>query len=157
MSDELRKAFDRIHELEETVKALLLRIGLLERATGLFADDKDLSGRFGNPEVKFSPRSWQGANCVGRRFSECPPEFLDMLAEALAWSAANPKPGKERYSKYNATDATRARGWARRLRLGDAAPTTPGSNGVAHPSDAFDTPSFDAPEFTDSQFEEEKW
>lgn len=158
MSDDLRRAFERIAELEATVTSLRVQMAALERATGLFADEKDLLGRLGNPEVKFSPRAWQGDNCVGRKFSECPPEFLDMLAEALAWSAANPKPGKERYAKYNATDAARARGWARRLRLGGAPPNDPGdTNGVDHHGDAFEAPCFDAPEFDGAPEAEEKW
>lgn len=113
------------------------RVELIERASGLFADDRDLDGQYGDPQVKFMPRDWRGKNVVGLRFSECPTEFLDMLAESLAWSAANPREGKEKFAKYNAADARRARGWARRIRLGIHTPAERTSSATADTGSPF--------------------
>lgn len=86
------------------------------------ASDADLDGPRGNPEVRFSPRRWSGADHKGRRFSDCEPEFLDMLAEAYEWfaqrddeSGAVDKNGTPK-SRWSRLDASRARGWAARLR-----------------------------------------
>lgn len=95
---------------------LRARVSYLEAASGLFASDEDLDGRNGDPVVKFAPRQWTGDVFVGRPFSECSPEFLEMLAESLQYAADNPKPDKEKYAPYNRRDAARARSWARRIR-----------------------------------------
>lgn len=80
------------------------------------ADDADLDGEHGDPEVKFSPKRWTGTDYKRARFSVCSPEFLDAYAEALQWSSEHPKAGKEQYASYDERDAARARGWAKRLR-----------------------------------------
>jgi single stranded DNA-binding protein len=80
------------------------------------ASDQDLDGAYGNPIVKFVPSRWGGEDFRGRRYSECTPEFLDVLASTLQWSADNPQEGKARFVEFNRKDAARARGWAARLR-----------------------------------------
>jgi hypothetical protein len=110
--DALRKAYAELRG----------RVEYLERALGLFASDIDLDGKGGDPVVKFSPRAWRGADHTGRHFSACDPTFLEMLAETLSWMADNPTAGKERYAKYNRSDARLARSWSRRLRGGWAPP-----------------------------------
>ncbi|MBI5518369.1 MAG: hypothetical protein HY909_31650 [Deltaproteobacteria bacterium] len=107
-------------------------------ASGVANDDGggfggvDLDGPRGDPEVRFSPRRWSGADFKGRRYSECDPAFLDMLADALEWfaqrdddSGAVDKNGNPK-GKWSRLDASRARGWAARLRAnangGAAAP-----------------------------------
>jgi hypothetical protein len=88
------------------------------------ASDRDLDGKFGNPELKFNPRDWMGVKFKGRRFSECPPELLDMIASTFDWFAdqADQKGEQtnkgEPVSKYKRADAARARGWAKRIRDG---------------------------------------
>lgn len=83
--------------------------------TGSVASDADLDGQYGNPVVKIDPkRGWDGESMRGRTYSDCPPEYLDALANFLDWAAQNPQPGKENYASRNAKDAARARGWARR-------------------------------------------
>jgi hypothetical protein len=104
--------------MRKAFAALKARVDYLERASGLFATDDDLDGQYGNPQIKFSPRSWSGENFTGKRFSETTAEFLDVFAETLQYSADNPKEGKEKYAKYSRVDAGRARAWARRLRAG---------------------------------------
>lgn len=122
-------------KLREAFAALQARVAYLERASGLFASDEEMRGPRADPEVRFSPKAWHGANHVGRHFSACEPDFLDVLAEALAWSADNPKPGKEKYATYSRIDARRARTWARRLRSGWT-PPEPAASGARPGSDA---------------------
>jgi hypothetical protein len=88
------------------------------------ASDRDLNGQYGNPVLKFNPRDWNGPSFKNRRFSECPPDLLDMVASTFDWfaeqadqkheKASNGKP----VSEYKRADAARARGWALRIRTG---------------------------------------
>ncbi len=81
----------------------------------------DLDNAHGNPIVKAKdPRDWTGDNMNGRHFSECPPEYLDMLAERYDYFASREEDAKKK--RYNELDAARARGWAARLRSGWTAP-----------------------------------
>jgi hypothetical protein len=68
------------------------------------ASNEELDDRYyGDPLVRFSPRRWEGPDYSGSHFSECPPDFLQALADALVWRA-----------DMTLKDAARARGWARR-------------------------------------------
>lgn len=97
------------------------------------ASDRDLDDKYGDPEVKFHPRDWTGEPQKGKRMSECPPAFLEMIAETFDYFAAkaadtgelttNGKP----VADYKRKDAARARGWAKRLRSGWK-PTKPKSD-----------------------------
>lgn len=94
------------------------------------APDTDLDGRYGDPVVNFVPRDWEGENYKGSKFSQCDPEFLDLLAKALDWFAekaerenAMTQSGKP-VARYKRADAARARGWAARIR----------ASGVTRPS-----------------------
>jgi hypothetical protein len=78
------------------------------------ADDYDLDGAKGNPKVKFDPKRWTGQSFKGEPLSACSSEFLLAYAEALQYSADHPKAGKEKYAQYDALDAARCRGWAKR-------------------------------------------
>jgi hypothetical protein len=91
------------------------------------ASDADLNGPRGNPEVRFDPKRWEGQSYKGRTFSECDPDYLDMLAETFEYFArkedgegAVDKNGGPK-SRWTRLDAARARGWAQRLRGGSAA------------------------------------
>jgi hypothetical protein len=48
--------------------------------------------------------------------SECPPAYLDLVASRLDYFAAKEEDAKK--ARYNRLDASRARGWAARLRNG---------------------------------------
>jgi hypothetical protein len=92
---------------------------------GAVAPDSDLDGDHGNPTVKYDlkPKYWSGASMVGKRWSECPPEWLDACAAYLSNYASalrdNPKEEDDaKKAKYKEKDASRARGWAKRLRSG---------------------------------------
>jgi hypothetical protein len=96
------------------------------------ATDRDLDGKWGNPLIRFNPRGWKGPTFKDRKMSQCPPEFLDLLAEAHDWFADkadrtnemtksdHPKPK----APFERQAAARARGWAKRLREGKVAPPT---------------------------------
>lgn len=89
------------------------------------ASDADLDGPHGDPEVKAKdPRDWSGEPMKGRKFSECPPEYLDMIADRLDYFTSQLGDSDEDKKKrgYNVKDAARARGWASRLRAGWKAP-----------------------------------
>jgi hypothetical protein len=84
----------------------------------------DLDGAHGNPPIKAKdPRDWSGPPMTGKRFSECPPEYLDLLAERYEFFANDPTKAEKR--RFNELDAARARGWAARLRAGWTAPAGP--------------------------------
>lgn len=77
----------------------------------------DLDGPHGNPTVKAKdPRDWTGEPMKGRSFSDCPPDYLDMVADRFDYFAG--KEPDQQKAKYNRLDAARARGWAQRLRSG---------------------------------------
>lgn len=92
------------------------------------ASEQELRGRFGDPEVRMRVRDWSGPDLKGRRMSECPPEFLDLLAETLEWAARKADEKHETtdsgkpVAPYRRADARRARGWAALMRAGKHAP-----------------------------------
>ncbi len=89
-----------------------------KKATIAPASDRELDGDKGNPTVRFSPNAWKGEDMKGRSFSDCDPQFLDVLAEAMEYSGTHPKSGKEQYAAGNLRDAALAVGWANRRRAG---------------------------------------
>lgn len=101
---------------------------------GDVASDRDLDGQYGDPELRFKPRDWTGPNYKGRRFSQCPPELLDMVADTLEWAAGKAEEANETTASgkpvapYKRKDAARARGWAQRMRSGSHAPAEPPSD-----------------------------
>lgn len=140
--------------MREAYAKLAARVAYLEQASGLFASDKDLDDpRFGDPVVKFDVRSWRGPSYVGKRYSQCSPDFLEALAESLQYSADHPKDGREKYAAYNRKDASRARSWGRRLRSG-AVPPPPEARALAGETDAPQAPSFEAPAFEAPPFDD---
>jgi hypothetical protein len=97
--------------------------------------DVDIDGPRGDPEVRFMPKRWTGADYKGQKFSSCEPEFLDMLAETFEWfaqrdddSGAVDKNGAPK-SKWSRLDAGRARAWAARLRGDSPAASKPRAKG----------------------------
>lgn len=81
-------------------------------------EDDDLDGPWGNPTVRFNPYEWHGPSQIGRAFGDCPPEFLDRLASAFdAFVRKDARdPSKEKRVFINKKLASRARGWAMRIR-----------------------------------------
>lgn len=95
-----------------------------QAAPKLVADDADLDSKYGDPELKFTPRDWQGDSYKGRKFSECPAPLLDLVADSLDYFARKSEEAGETTSSgkpvapYKRKDAARARGWAARVRAG---------------------------------------
>jgi hypothetical protein len=143
--------------IREAYAKLAARVEALERLSGMFVSDKDLDDpRFGDPVVKFDVRSWRGPSYVGKKFSQCSPDFLEALAESLQYSAEHPKEGKEKYAAFNRKDAARARTHARRIRSGVVPPPpearalageTEWPDGPAPQAPSFEAPAFEAPSF----------
>jgi hypothetical protein len=94
----------------------------------LIASDVDLDGQYGDPEVKAKdPRDWSGDPMQGRRFSECPADYLELVAERKDYFVsqnAQSTDEEKKKAKYDRLDAARARGWAKRIREGYTAKTT---------------------------------
>lgn len=160
MSATSQDVLDVLRSIDTSLKALVTRAGGVTPAAsavalppphGAVATDADLDGKFGNPDVRFDPRDWTGEPHKGRRFSECQPAFLDMLAETFDYFAGKAEAtgeltaGGKPVAQYKRLDAARARGWAARLRNGYQAPTFDTSVSAATPSEpAWTQGGFDA-------------
>lgn len=115
-----------IEQLETRMTIIETRLAKLETskpkaAEGGVASDSDLDGQYGDPVVKYDlkPKYWDGESFIGKKMSECSPEYLDATAKyygACAFMAR--KDGDEKKAGYKDKDAGRARGWAARIRCG---------------------------------------
>lgn len=131
-------ADEKLDAIFKTVKAIEKRLaaGPATRGGNDVAPDHDLDGQYGDPLVKKDPKRWDASqgSYAGCHYSECPPEYLDVVAEFKDWQAMmDEKKGTEddkRKAHFNRLDAARARGWAQRLRDGYQAPVR-----VAEPVD----------------------
>ena len=88
--------------------------------------DRLCDGPHGDPLVKGKdPKDWHGDPMTGRKFSECPPDYLDLWADRADYIASQKDasvPEQARKQKFELLDASRARAWAARLRAGWQAP-----------------------------------
>lgn len=116
------EAVELLRSIDASLKAIVRY--LQATAPKPIAPDRDLDGPHGDPVLKFTVRDWTGASYKGRRFSECPAELLEMIAETLDYFAAQAEKTDERtgsgkpVADYKRADAARARGWAKRVREG---------------------------------------
>lgn len=155
------------NSLKEILKLSKARAG---KAGKPVADDADLDSKWGDPVVKLAPRDWAGEDCKGRRFSECPPEFLDKLAEMYAYfgdknekSGATLDNGKPK-ALYDRQAESRCRGWAKRKRAGWTPPAPSASFGREQPANGFGadpyaksaSPFGESKGFGESYFEEDQ-
>ena len=123
-------------EIRDLLKAMANRPMPTQAQTAL-ASDADLDGKYGNPAIAAKdPRDWNGPSMKGRLFSECPPEYLDLVASRLDYFAQKADAeGKTTSSgkpaaPFNRADAARARGWAKRMRDGKVPTPTVGIQGA---------------------------
>lgn len=116
----------RLASIDVTLKAILLVLSE-KRNTAPSAEtvpDRVLDSPHGDPDVRQKdPRDWSGPTMKGKRFSQCPPDYLELLAERYDYFAGNEQDAKK--AGYNRLDAQRARGWAARLRNGWTPATAP--------------------------------
>jgi hypothetical protein len=145
------RAIDLLASIDASLKKL---VAIAERRQSIrgggassspaIAPDRDLDSQYGDEEIKGKdPRDWSGESMKGRRMSECPPEYLDMIAERYDYFAQkNDAEGKKDdrgrpKSNYDRRSAARARGWAARLRAGwkPPAPTPLDESDVDDPGD----------------------
>jgi hypothetical protein len=116
--------------LLQSIDASLKTLIAMQRGGGQPAERVDLDGPHGDPIVKAKdPRDWTGEPMKGRPFSQCPPEYLDMLADRFDYFASQEQDAKK--ARYNRLDAARARGWAERIRNGEGPKGEPEFAGVA--------------------------
>ena len=112
-----RAILAELRAMEARLMAEIRKLSAVVPASGgAVATDADLDGTHGDPDVKKDPKRWDGPSQAPCRMSECPPEYLDVLADFLNWKANKPREGKEQYADYDRRDAARARGWAARKR-----------------------------------------
>lgn len=140
-----------LQSIDSGIKALVAHFGAgrpqgaTQQPSGMMpvptvASERDLESQYGNPEVKAKdPRDWTGETQKGKRFSECPPEYLDMVASRLDYFASQHEGSQDaeeqKKRRYNLIDASRARGWAARLRAGWTPPVE-AAFGTEAPADA---------------------
>ncbi len=109
----------------QSIDATLKEILSLSRTRTLKPPTVDLDGKHGDPTINAKdPKDWSGSPMKGRRFSECPPEYLELLAERFLYFASRESDAKK--AGYNRLDAARATAWAARLRAGWKAPASAG-------------------------------
>lgn len=71
--------------------------------------------RFGDPEIKYVPKKWDGPSPAGQRMSACSVRFLRFLAAELERSAAwKDENGKAEQATWDRRDAAKAAAWADR-------------------------------------------
>jgi len=109
------------------IEALLKqqRGGSSAAPTAAIANDADLDSQYGDPIIKAKdPRDWTGEPQKGKRFSQCPAEYLDQVADRLDFFAKKAEENNsltaagKPVAPFNRKDAARARGWAKRIRDG---------------------------------------
>lgn len=137
---------ERIATLEARVAALEATIASLRAVfTGVSTDvasDSDLDSARGDEKIRMNPRDWKGESHKGRTMSRSVPDFLDLYAETMDFFASKNLDATK--AGYDRRSASRARGWAKRMRGGWVAPPPPpepespfNPNGAAPPSDGF--------------------
>lgn len=131
---------DVLRSIDKSLGLLVAHLGAAEKTSQpmqtasvpRIASDADLDSKYGNPVVRSkSPRDWTLEDQIGKPFSECPPEYLEMVADRLDYFSETEEDAKK--LKYQRLDASRARGWAKRIRGGW---TRPVEQAAAFPSDA---------------------
>jgi hypothetical protein len=101
-----------LRSIDNSLKALVAMQGGARQTERV-----DLDGPHGDPVVRAKdPRDWTGEPMKGRTFSQCPADYLDMIAERFEYFAG--KETDEKKAKYCRLDAARARGWSQRIRGG---------------------------------------
>ncbi len=108
--------------LLKSIDASLKELVALSKSKKRAETPVDLDSERGNFVIKSKdPRDWTLDSMFGKRLSECPATYLDLLADRYDYFAGKEEDAKKQ--KYAQLDAARARGWAERVRAGYKAPT----------------------------------
>lgn len=109
---------ERLSVVEAELAAVKARVEAIASNRGPAPlPEVNIDGQYGDPEVRKDPPRWDGASCVGKRYSQCPADYLDNLAGFLQWKAGKEEAeGKDKYAGYSRLDAARAIAWAKRKR-----------------------------------------
>lgn len=131
-----------LRSIDASLKALVARQAPATAAPAAgagIASDRDLDGPYGDPEVKMrDPKEWTGETMVGRKFSECPADYLDLCADRLDYFVGKNSAGtadEQKKARYQRLDAARARGWAARIRAGRVKQTAVAEPGFVEADD----------------------
>jgi len=110
-------------EILTILKSIDSKLNRLLSQSPEVASDRDLDSPYGDPVVRIGNlRDWTGEPMKGRKYSECPSEFLDILASTLEYFAGKSEANGDTLNNgrprcdYERKDAARARGWSRRNR-----------------------------------------
>lgn len=104
---------DRIAALEAAVFG---KSGAKKKSAKGFSVDID-DPKWGDPEIKYVPKKWDGPSPAGQRMSGCSVRFLEFLAGELERSAEwKERNGKEEHAEWDRRDARKAAAWAARKR-----------------------------------------
>ena len=109
--------------MSATLDSIAADLHAIKVHLGLAVADAELDGKYGDPISRFDPKGWFGDTFKGAKFSQCPPEYLDLLASACDYFArkndetgAKDDKGRPK-STWDRKTALLARGWAARHRL----------------------------------------
>ncbi len=129
-TDPREESLRLLRSIDATMRAMLLVLSE-KRNDASSVPDSVCNGPYGDPIVRAKdPRGWTAEPMKGRKFSECPPEYLDMIADRFDYFASKDEEKLKDVSdddeeaeiqkkiRYSKLDAQRARGWAARLRSG---------------------------------------
>lgn len=101
---------DRLQALEAAVFG---KSGAKKSAKGFSVNIDD--PKWGDPEIRYVPKKWDGPSPLGQRMSQCSVRFLRFLAGELEssarWKDSN---GKEEHAEWDRRDAAKATAWAER-------------------------------------------
>jgi len=120
---ELQKRVAALEEWKASVVAAFA--GTAPGGAPKVATDRELDSKYGDEELKYDPRGWDGPSYVGNRMSETDVEYLLFLAEGnedyAHYLLTGPKrddPKSKKSAGYRYKSARLARGWAKRLEDG---------------------------------------
>jgi hypothetical protein len=97
-------------DLEERLKRMEGKLdALLARMPKPGLPKVDVSDPNNDPQVRKDPKNWQGDSYAGRQYSECPPDYLEMLGSLLEWMAdKKDTDGKSKWAAEDRLNAARA-------------------------------------------------
>lgn len=116
-------------EIREQLRKLTIMVTAMMSGDAI-ATPAELDDKYGDIKIPLDPKQWRGPSYKGRPASQCPPEFLDMVASFFQWAGETAeREGTEYKGKPEAPrkfrDARLARGWALRHRLSGKTFDTP--------------------------------